>query len=115
MQQIVDLHNDADFQALGVELVSLAFDSPSELASGAAEYGVRGVPLLTDTDHKVSEAYGVLEWAIDTGEPGHTFVLVDSEGTIAWVRDYGAPDNPNRTMYVEPSEIVEQVRAALGG
>jgi hypothetical protein len=31
------------------------------------------------------------------------------------VRDYGAPDNPDRTMYVEPSEIVEQVRAALGG
>jgi peroxiredoxin len=114
MQQIVDLHNDADFQALGVELVSLAFDSPAELASGAAEYGVRGVPLLSDTDHKVSEAYGVLEWAIDTGEPGHTFVLVDSEGTIAWVRDYGAPEKPDRTMYVEPSEIVDQVRAALG-
>src|SRR4030067_1118228 len=114
MQQIVDLHNDADFQALGVELVSLAFDSPSELASGAAEYGVRGVPLLTDTDHKVSEAYGVLEWAIDTGEPGHTFVLVDSEGTIAWVRDYGAPEKPDRTMYVAPREIVAQGREALG-
>jgi len=115
MQQIVDLHNDTDFRALGVELVSLAFDSPAELASGAAEYGIRDVPLLSDTDHKVSEAYGVLQWAIDSGEPGHTFVLVDSEGTIAWVRDYGAPDNPDRTMYVEPSEIVEQVRAALGG
>jgi len=115
MKQIVDLHNDPDFQALGVELVSLAFDSPAELATGAAEYGIRDVPLLSDTDHKVSEAYGVLQWAIDSGEPGHTFVLVDTAGDIAWMRDYGAPDNPDRTMYVEPSEIVEQVRAALGG
>ena len=113
MQQIVDLHNDTDFQALGVVLVSLAFDSPADLASGAAEYGIRGVPLLSDTDHEVSEAYGVLQWAVDTGEPGHTFVLVDAEGTIAWVRDYGAPDNPDRTMYVEPRDIVDQVKAAL--
>ena len=112
MQQIVDLHNDTDFQELGVELVSLAFDSPAELASGAAEYGIRGVLLLSDTDHKVSEAYGVLQWAIDTGEPGHTFVLVDSEGTIAWVRDYGAPEKPDRTMYVEPKQLLDDIPSA---
>jgi len=38
---------------------------------------------------------------------------VDREGQVAWIRDYGAPDLPTRTMYVEPAELVEQIRAAL--
>lgn len=109
----MDLHNDPDFRALGVELVSIAFDSPRVLAQGAVEAGIEGVPLLSDTDHHVSEAYGVLRWALPSGEPGHTFVLVDAEGRIAWVRDYGAPDNPDRTMYVDPAEIVRQIQEAL--
>jgi peroxiredoxin len=113
MQQIVDLHNDEDFRSLGVKLVSIAFDSPQDLAAGAAEYGIVDVPLLSDSDHRVSEAYGVLRWAVATGEPGHTFVLVDENSAIAWIQDYGAPDNPDRTMYVEPAEITENVGAAL--
>jgi peroxiredoxin len=113
MQQIVDLHNDAAFQALRVDLVSIAFDSPEELAAGAAEYGITGVPLLSDADHQVSEAYEVLRWAVPSGEPGHTFILVDGEGAIAWIQDYGAPDNPDRTMYVEPVDLVRQIREAL--
>lgn len=109
----MDLHDDPEFQSLGVELVSIAFDSPEELAQGAAEAGIRGVRLLSDTDHRVSQAYGVLQWALPSGEPGHTFILVNGSGTIAWIQDYGAPDNPDRTMYVEPAEIVRQVQEAL--
>ena len=37
MQQIVDLQNDPDFQQLGVEVISIAFDSPAELSQGALE------------------------------------------------------------------------------
>ncbi len=113
MQQIVDLHNDAAFQALGVELVSIAFDSPEELTAGAEEYGITGVPLLSDADHRVSQAYDVLQWAVASGEPGHTFILVDGEAVIAWIQDYGSPVNPDRTMYVEPADIVQQVQGAL--
>ena len=71
-------------------------------------------PMLSDTDHTVSEDYDILQWAIASGEPGHTFVLVDGTGQVAWIRDYGSPDNPDQTMYVEPGKIVAQVRAALG-
>ncbi len=113
MQQIVDLQNDPGFQALDVALLSIAFDSPGDLAVGAAQYGIQGVPLATDTDEKVSEAYDVLQWAVGTGEPGHTFVLVDEDGEIAWIRDYGAPESGG-VMYVPPSELTQQIQANLG-
>ena len=113
MEQIVDLQNDADFQSLGVAVVSIALDPLAEQASGAQEYGITQVPLLIDGDKSVSAAYDVLKWAVGSGEPGHTFVLVDKDGRIAWVKDYGAPDNPNRTMYVQVSELYQQVKAHL--
>jgi peroxiredoxin len=112
MQQIVDLQNDPNFQELGVALVSVAFDSPAELAAGIQEYGIQGVPMLSDTAHEVSEDYGVLQWAVASGEPGHTFVLVNTDGTVAWIRDYGAPQNGG-VMYVSPTDLVAQIKANL--
>jgi hypothetical protein len=69
--------------------------------------------MAVDADRSVSELYDVLQWAIASGEPGHTFILVDREGKISWIRDYGAPDLENRTMYVETDEMVQQVRDSL--
>jgi hypothetical protein len=60
----------------------------------------------------VSEAYGVLEWAVASGEPGHTFVLVGVDGRIAWIQDYGAPQNRG-VMYVDPEEIAAELEQAL--
>jgi peroxiredoxin len=112
MQQIVDLRNDPDFQTLDVALLSIAFDPPAEQAAGAVQYGIEGVPLTADTDGKVSEAYDVLQWAVATGEPGHTFILVDKEGKVVWIRDYGAPENGG-LMWVSPQELTQQVRISL--
>ena len=47
-----------------------------------------------------------MRWQAPTGEPGHTFILVDEDGRIAWVKDYGAPQNGGR-MYVVPDELVQ--------
>lgn len=113
MQQIVDLENDSEFTALDVPLLSIAFDSPEVMAAAGTAVGVASTPMLSDTDHTTSEAYDVLQWAVGTGEPGHTFILIDGDGTIAWIRDYGAPQNGG-SMYVEPIEIAAQVAEALG-
>jgi len=94
-------------------LISIAKDSPQEMRQVAAEFGITGVPPLTDADGAVSEAYDVLKWAIDTGEPSHTFILIGTDGKVHWIQDYGAPDNPNRTMYVDPAELVEAIQANL--
>jgi alkyl hydroperoxide reductase subunit AhpC len=112
MQQIVDLENDPEFSALGVPLLSIAFDPSDVMAASGAAFGVAATPMLTDTDESVSEAYDVLRWAVATGEPGHTFVLIDGDGTIAWIRDYGAPENGG-VMYVNPPDIARQVAAGL--
>jgi peroxiredoxin len=112
MQQIVDLENDAGFQQLGVSFVSIAFDSPTQLAAGRQEFGVQTVPLLTDVEQQVSADYDVLQWAVASGEPGHTFVLVDADGKIAWIRDYGAPENGG-VMYVPVDELVTQIEQSL--
>ncbi len=113
MQQIVDLQNSAQFQALDVQVISLARDSVAEMAPEAISLGIKSVPVLSDPDLKVSEEYDVLQWAIANGEPSHTFVLVDGNGKIAWIKDYGAPDNPDRTMYVEVSELIRYIKENL--
>lgn len=109
----MDLQNDPDFQALNVAILSIAFDPADEQAAVKQEYGITA-PMLVDADHAVSEAYDVLQWAVGTGEPGHTFILVDQNGQIAWIRDYGAPQNGG-TMYVEPGELIQQMSDSLNG
>ncbi len=54
----------------------------------------------------------MLRWAVGTGEPGHTFVLVDEEGEVDWIRDYGAPENGG-VMYVPVAELVEKIQSHL--
>jgi hypothetical protein len=67
--------------------------------------------MLSDDENKVATAYDVMKWGVGA-EPGHTFVLVDEEGKIAWVRDYGDPENGG-LMYVEPSELVTDLKKRL--
>lgn len=112
MQQIVDLQNSAEFEAMGVEIVSIARDPVEEQLPAALELGI-SVPMLIDASGEVTVAYDVMKYAMPNGEPSHTFVLVNSGGEIAWLRDYGAPGNPNRTMYVETLELYREVSNAL--
>ena len=113
MKQIVDLQNSPEFQALNVQVISIARDSVAEMAPEVARLGITSVPVLSDPDLSVSAEYDVLKWAIANGEPSHTFVLVDGNGKIVWIKDYGAPNDPNRTMYVEVPELVRYVREHL--
>ena len=115
MEQIVDLENDPAFQELNVALVSIALDPLAELQAGRQEFGITSTPLLSDADKSVSQAYDVLKWAIPSGEPGHTFILVNRDGEVVWIKDFGAPDNPNRTMYVPIEELVREIRTHLEG
>jgi len=109
----VDLQSDPEFQDLDVAFVSIAFDTAEQQAEAISEHEISNVPMLVDTDHSVSEAYDVLKWAVGTGEPGHTFILVDAAGKIAWIRDYGSPQLPNPVMYVPPLDLVEQIQENL--
>ncbi|MBN1303719.1 MAG: redoxin domain-containing protein [Anaerolineales bacterium] len=108
----MDLQNSSDFQALDVALLSIAADPANQQAPEAQALGIT-TPMLVDLDGRVTRAFGADEFALSNGEPSHTFALVDKTGQIVWFKDYGAPDNPNRTMYVEVNELVRFIRANL--
>ncbi|NLX08750.1 MAG: peroxiredoxin family protein [Chloroflexi bacterium] len=109
----MDLQNDTSFQALDVAVLSIALDPAEEQQAMIEQYGIT-VPMLIDANRAVSEAYDVMQWAVGTGEPGHTFILVDESGEIAWIRDYGAPQNGG-LMYVPIADLTQQIEASLAG
>ena len=111
MQQVVDLEGSPEFQALGLQLLSIATDAPSQLAAAVQDFGVAS-PHLSDEGGKVTEAYGASQWAMPSGEPGHTFVLVGTDGTVKWIRDYGAPQNGG-LMYVPVDELLQELEPLL--
>ena len=96
---------------MNLALVSISTDSPAELARAVEDFGVHS-PHLSDPGGLVSDAYGVLQWAMPSGEPGHTFVLVGQDGRIKWIRDYGAPQNGG-LMYVPVAELIPQLEPFL--
>ena len=90
--------------------MSIGIDPLPNLISAAREWDIT-TSLLSDGDSRVSQAYGVLQWAMGV-EPGHTFVLVGRDGRIKWVKDYGAPQNGG-LMYVPVNELYRWISVAL--
>jgi peroxiredoxin len=111
MQQVVDLQNSSAFQATGAQLISIATDPVEQQAPEARALGIT-VPMLID-DGSVTKLYGADEFALANGEPSHTFALVDADGNLVWFKDYGAPDNPERSMYVEVDDLVRFIQQEL--
>ena len=113
MQQVVDLQSDPAFVDLDIALLSLAVDPPDAWQAETEGLGIE-TPLLSDIGNRVATRYGVMRWKMASNEPGHTFVLVDEQGRVAWIRDYGAPENGG-LMYVNPPELVDDVSRGLLG
>lgn len=111
MQQVVDLQNNRGFRSTGVELLSISPDPVSAWQDDGGQYGIR-LPTLSDEGNRVANDYGVMQWGLPSGEPGHTFVLVDAEGTVAWIRDYGAPEHGG-AMYVPPDQLTPLIEEHL--
>lgn len=67
MQQVVDLHSEKTFQALGIELLSISPDSLDAWRAGADEFRITSL-VLSDEGNRVARAYGVMRLAMPTGE-----------------------------------------------
>jgi peroxiredoxin len=81
----VDLQSDGRFPDVELEILGIAIDPPNEWAREARIRNI-DLPLLSDPGARVSQSHGVMRWAVGA-EPGHTFVLVDEQGRIRWLRD----------------------------
>ena len=111
MQQVVDLEGSPEFQGLGIALLSVTTNPAQDLAAAQQQWRVEA-PLLSDQGARVSGSYGVLRWAMPSGAPGHTFVLVGMDGRVRWVQDYGAPENGGR-MNVPVAELYRELKGKL--
>jgi peroxiredoxin len=112
MQQVVDLQSDERFENLGVQLLAISPDPVDAWRHDGGALGIT-VPMLSDQGNTVWMKYGIPSWMM-ASEPGHTFFLVGGDGTIAWLRDYGAPEHGG-AMYVPPDEIASQLEERLTG
>ena len=110
MQQVVDLQESKEFNSLGIQLLSISPDPVDWWESEAKKYDITR-PVLSDPGNEVGDSYGVMQGAAGAG-PGHTVVLVDDTGKVAWGRDYGAPENGG-LMYGEASHLVAQLERHL--
>ncbi len=92
-------------------MLSISPDPVEDWAEQLREFDIES-PALSDRDNKVATSYGVMRWAMPGGEPGHTFILVDEQGTIRWIKDYGAPEHGG-AMYVTPDDLVPELAQRL--
>lgn len=112
--QMVALQKDLSaFRALGITtIVSITNDPYDQLKQKALDEAL-SIPVLADEGGSVSNAYGTLRYGMMMGmNPGHTFILVDKDGRIAWRADYGGP--PKYTMYLPPQTILQDLKSGLG-
>lgn len=111
MQQVVDLQKDPAFEHLDVALLNIAVDPPEAWKKEGAPLGIT-TPMLSDIGAKVSTTYGVMQWMMPSGEPGHTFVLIDEQGKVLLIKDYGALEHGG-AMYVTPRDLVALISRHL--
>jgi peroxiredoxin len=108
VQQMHDLDGlNSQFNGMNVLVVSITPDNLGDLQSWASSYGPQYGLVLSDANQVVFNLYQPV------GSGGtmmtHTFILVNTSGVIVWRQDYGPA-----TMYVQNSEILLDVRNALG-
>jgi len=113
LTQMTDLDQlEPQFTNLNIIVVSITGDQLNLLSDWAHSSGPQYGKVLSDQSLAVSRAYDMLgpdKSMMPGSAPGHSFVLVNEQGTIIWRQDYG-PYN----MSVPNDEILAAVKQALG-
>ena len=108
-EQIKGLEGMGDvLERRGIQLVSITPDTSADLEQAIGQYGI-ATPMIADDDRDMSRAFNTLGQGMHADTPGHAFALVE-RGKILWQRDYWLP--PDRTMYVDPEKLLEDIPTA---
>jgi peroxiredoxin len=94
----------AQFTALDVTVLPIVMNSRDQIMRDMAANGVT-TPFLLD-DGTVSRAYGTLGKGMHEGLPGHSFVLVDTNGQQRWYGEYPS-------MWLAPKDLLAEVSSRL--
>ena len=109
--QITDLENNADaLREAGIDrVVSITSDRVEHLAQKSSDMGL-STPVLSDPDLKVIRTYDANSYGMmGDSRAGHSFLLVDPDGTITWRADYGGA--PDYTMFLPTGSILTDLEA----
>lgn len=93
------------FRAEDVTVLPIVMNSAAQIRTDMTANNVT-TPFLIDTDGNVSRAYGTLGKGMHARLPGHSFVLIDANGTQKWYGEYPS-------MYLAPQELLSQIRTHL--
>lgn len=100
--QMAELEKSAaKLSASGLSVVPIVVNPPDQVIAEMARFGLT-TPFLIDTDTSVSNAYGVVGTGMHADLPGHSFVLVDGSGRIAWRGDYPS-------MFVTADQLLSDI------
>lgn len=116
--QLTDIEPRFDeFKALGIdEIATITTDPPDLLAQKVADEGIT-TPVMTDLNLTVSDDYSTPDYrmaGMSESFNGHSFLLVDEEGTVEWRADYGGPTTGN-TMYVPVDNLLADIEEGMNG
>lgn len=130
-EQIPELErNLKELEDMNVALVSITVDPVDSIKKRAVPYGIK-TPVLSADATEIDKKYDVDRYSMamkvsggmamnpseDGIRPGHTFILVDTNGMIVWRKDYydgfGMGNVPNGKMFVKASEIISEVKNSM--
>src|SRR5271167_1829932 len=85
-----------DFETLDAEVLGVSVDSVWSHKAYAEKMNIK-YSLLADFQPRgaMAEKYGV--YLADKGITGRSIIIVDKQGKVAWVKDYGIPEVPDVT------------------
>jgi len=85
-------------------VLPIVVNRADQVGSELNRFGLR-TPFLIDADESVSDAYGVLGRGMHENLPGHSFILVDASGRIAWRGDYPS-------MFIATDQLLSDIGSA---
>lgn len=115
-RQIVELQSSRELSGMNVRLIAITVDPIDNLRPIVAQWGIK-VPVASDTSKKTVSAYDALNLgSMHPGQkPGHTFILVGTDGIIKWRYDLPESQASSGNMYVPTDEVVADIRKVLLG
>lgn len=102
-----------DLAAAGIdEIVTVTTDPVDLLKQKVTDEGL-STPVLSDPDLEVSRTYEANSYGMmGDSRNGHSFLLVDPQGTITWRADYGGA--PKYTMFLPVDRVLADLQTAAG-
>lgn len=91
----------AEFAKANVTVLPIVMNTRDQILRDMKLNGVN-TPFLLD-DGTASEAYGTLGKGMHAGLPGHSFVLIDTEGQQRWYGEYPS-------MWLDPGKLLDKIR-----